>query len=175
MLMAAVVRELIAAGLEGDALVAALERIEQSTPATRTARQERNARYYEKRLKASEIKTPEPASESVLKASESVLNSDAPTPTREPPKGVSLRRGQLPEDFSLDEALEIAMASKLLSRDRAKAEFLKFRDHARATGRVMRDWRAAWRMWCRKAIEFSPDTNGGGRGPKPNFSIGLVK
>jgi hypothetical protein len=57
-LSAAVIRELVAAGLAGDALVAACERIEMAAaPAPRTARQERNARYYEarqERLKASE-------------------------------------------------------------------------------------------------------------------------
>lgn len=45
----AVVRELIAAGLEGEALVAALERIEAASAPVRTARQERNRRYYESR------------------------------------------------------------------------------------------------------------------------------
>ncbi len=58
-LSAAVIRELIAAGLSGEALADACERIEASSPAQevgplRTARQERNHRYYvSKRLKAS--------------------------------------------------------------------------------------------------------------------------
>lgn len=46
---AAIVRELIAAGLEGEALVAALERIEAASTPVRTARQDRNRRYYESR------------------------------------------------------------------------------------------------------------------------------
>ena len=50
-LSAAVLRELMAAGLSGDALLAACERIEAAAPEVvakpeRTARQERNARYY---------------------------------------------------------------------------------------------------------------------------------
>ena len=58
-LSAAVVAELVAAGLSGEALVSACARIEAASPvneggAPRTARQERNRRYYvSKRLKAS--------------------------------------------------------------------------------------------------------------------------
>jgi hypothetical protein len=101
MLMAAVVRELMAAGLEGDALVAALERIEQSAPPSKTARQERNARYYDKRLKASEKRLNKTLDPSVLKASESVLkrlNSDGPLPPSGPPKG-GPSGGELSKDF----------------------------------------------------------------------------
>ena len=52
-LSAAVLRELMAAGLSGDALLAACERIEAAAPEVvikpvRTARQERNARYYDR-------------------------------------------------------------------------------------------------------------------------------
>jgi hypothetical protein len=56
-LCAAVVRELINAGLSGEALAAACERIEAGQVTKRTARQERNARYYaanKDRLKPSE-------------------------------------------------------------------------------------------------------------------------
>lgn len=71
-LSAAVIRELVRAGLEGEALIAAAERIEDADgtdlPA-RTARQERNRRYYENRK----------ASEKRLKASYSDV-SDAPDP-----------------------------------------------------------------------------------------------
>ncbi len=68
-LSAAVIAELVAAGLSGEALVSACQRIEAAGPvAGRTARQERNARYYasQKRLKASDsdvsdgIQTPGP-------------------------------------------------------------------------------------------------------------------
>lgn len=58
-LSAAVIAELVAAGLSGEALVSACERIEAAQALgpskNRTARQERNARYYasKKRLKAS--------------------------------------------------------------------------------------------------------------------------
>ncbi len=50
MLTAAIIRELIYAGLEGDSLVAACERIELASPRVApaaTARQARNARYYD--------------------------------------------------------------------------------------------------------------------------------
>lgn len=47
--MAAVVRELVAAGVTGDALVAALTRIESSAIPLRTVNAERQARYRERR------------------------------------------------------------------------------------------------------------------------------
>lgn len=101
-MIAAVLRELIAAGLEGEALIAAVERIEAAmAPATpvRTARQERNARYYErktseKRLKASETSYsdappfPPPETKAVSPAPPSVKTQTttlAPTPPIVPP------------------------------------------------------------------------------------------
>lgn len=74
-LSAAVVRELVRAGLEGEGLIAACERIEEADPSltTRTARQERNHRYYEthkaseKRLKASYSDVSEAGSPSLEK------------------------------------------------------------------------------------------------------------
>lgn len=74
---------MLAAGMPAEAIVAAVEEMEAATTPERSARQERNARYYaarKERLKASEkrLKTSEPeASEKRLKTSESVLNSDA--------------------------------------------------------------------------------------------------
>lgn len=71
--IAAAVRELIALGVEGEALVAAIERMELAVEEARakvdgmSLRQARNAKYYEKRKR--------------LKASESVLNSDAAEPS----------------------------------------------------------------------------------------------
>lgn len=78
---AAVVRELVNAGLADDALIAALERIEATGVQQATARQARNQRYYQaRRLKTSEKRLNSDDEPSVLKASESVLkrlNSDA--------------------------------------------------------------------------------------------------
>jgi hypothetical protein len=83
-LSAAVIRELVAAGLTGEALVSACERIEAATPDvqldTRTPRQKRNARYYDRK-----------ASEKRLKASYSdVSDADVLSPKKEtspePPK-----------------------------------------------------------------------------------------
>lgn len=91
--IAVAVRELIALGVTGDALVAAIERMEEANSGEAvTARQARNRRYYEKkreereRLKASEnrLKASESeASETRLKTSESVLNQDATRARRE--------------------------------------------------------------------------------------------
>lgn len=41
------------------------------------------------------------------------------------------------------------------------AEAAKFRDHALATGRVLKDWNAGFRNWLRKAAEFKRDGSSG--------------
>jgi hypothetical protein len=97
-LSAAVIRELIAAGLQGEALVAACERIEGAHQPQRTARQDRNARYYEarkERLNASEkrLKTTEPPFPLVPPA----LSPEPPlSPPYNPPTPLSGGRADAP-------------------------------------------------------------------------------
>lgn len=70
--ISAALRELISAGVSGEELVQAIERLEVASYPPKTARQERNHRYYtnrKERLKASEIKTIKAPTS--LKASES--------------------------------------------------------------------------------------------------------
>jgi hypothetical protein len=58
--IAAAVKHMLAAGMSAEAIVAAVEEMETGAQLSRTARQERNARYYEarkERLKSSENKT----------------------------------------------------------------------------------------------------------------------
>lgn len=89
----------MAAGMSVDAIADAIEAMEGAGSAdSRTARQQRNARYYEKtkRLKASEkrLKTSEQdASEKRLKASESVLNSDGLARVRDNPSRLVISGG----------------------------------------------------------------------------------
>jgi hypothetical protein len=155
---------------KGLTLADAIELIEAAGMGRRSSAAERQARY-RGRKQASDVTesvtrdvtrdvTPPPPPETVSPTPPST--QPPPPPKENPPKG-GQKKGALlpfPDDFRLEEALEIARASRALPPDRAKAEFLNFRDHARATGRSMQDWRAAWRMWCRKSVSFAPRGNG---------------
>lgn len=97
-IISAALRELMAAGLEGDALVEAVARIEQAQEPVQTARQKRNRRYYRsEKGQAAHAK----ASEKRLNASYSsesdvqdgaAQKESSPTPpqrkTKNPPSGV---------------------------------------------------------------------------------------
>lgn len=79
------------------------------------------------------------------------------------------KRGtRLPDDWLPDIDDQSFAVSLGLTRERAQAEFEKFRDywHARAgPGGVKLDWSATWRNWCRKAVE-SGGGNGGSHGQR---------
>lgn len=200
--VATALRELMALGVTGDALIAAVERIEQAATtertaslreavematakadgdlAEKTARQERNRRYYEaKRLKASEsktIKTDQDVSDASKTLSDaaphvcaqvvtltSSLRSEGKEPPPTPngvgaPKGAETARGcRLPEDWTPPAGL-IAIEFGL-SHERYAVEVERFRDYWRsvpgAKGRKA-DWPATWRNWLRRAAENSP-------------------
>nr|USU32946.1 hypothetical protein NG677_04385 [Methylobacterium sp. OTU13CASTA1] len=185
--IATALRELMAAGVTGEALVAAVERIEAAQAAAkapvRTARQDRNARYYENRkarLEASE------ASETVLNqtiktVSDDAANQESPqtpietTNTSEPPKGVSVsksaprRKGSLcPDDFQPSEA-HFAKAAKA---GRGREFVVSIRDrmhrwsHTNASRAVAKksDWSLALHDWIDRTLEES----GPGSGPGPH-------
>lgn len=48
-------------------------------------------------------------------------------------------------------------------------EFDKFRDHHKAKGSLMKDWRAAWRTWVRRSPEFNGGNNGSARPVQKTF------
>ncbi len=76
----AVLRELMLAGIEGEALLAAVERIEQADQPVRTPRQARNHRYYENHRRLNKRLNP---SERRLKASEASYSDAIKTPSLE--------------------------------------------------------------------------------------------
>lgn len=63
----------------------------------------------------------------------------------------------LPDDFSLTEGMRKWAASEAPKGIDLERETEAFKDHARATARVLSDWDAGWRNWVRKA---RPVTNG---------------
>lgn len=184
--IATALRELMAAGITGEALVAAVERIEAAQAAARapvrTARQERNARYYENRkarLEASE------ASESVLiqtskTVSDEVSSKESPqtpietTNTSDPPKGGSVskasprRKGSLcPDEFQPSEA-HFAKAAKA-GRGREFVASIRDRmhrwSHTNASRAVAKksDWSLALHDWIDRTLEEAGPGSGPGR------------
>ncbi|MHC2090042.1 hypothetical protein [Methylobacterium sp. CM6244] len=185
--IATALRELMAAGVTGDALVAAVERIEAAQAAaaqpSRTARQDRNARYYQNRkarLDASDL------SESVLiQTSKTVSDagSDKESPQTpietthpsEPPKGGPVsqakprRKGELcPDDFRPNE-VHFAKAARA-GKGAEFVESVRNRMHRWSQTNAHRkiakksDWSLTLHDWLDKAIEES------GPGPQSRAS-----
>lgn len=68
------------------------------------------------------------------------------------------RKTQLPDDWKPNDAHRQQAVSMLGVSVEREAE--AFRDHAKATGRTMLDWDAAFRTWLRKAQEFRKPQHG---------------
>lgn len=156
---AAVVRELLAAGVTGDALVMALERIELAED-RRSSAAKRQAAYRARK-----------DAESVTRDAYVSPKEIPPTPPKEITPSTSLRsetqnagaRGsRIPETFVPDEAEAFRIG---LTPAEARSESAKFVDYWRGKSgqdAVKRDWPATWRNWCRRALE-----NRGSRGQAP--------
>lgn len=74
-----------------------------------------------------------------------------------PPGGVAAkpptpkRATQLPPDFTPNDT---GVSYAELKRVAIAVELESFRNWHRAKGTTMKDWQAAWRTWCDKAVEF---------------------
>ena len=139
----------------------AAKAFEETAPAmvpARSARQERNARHYDKRKR--------------LKASESVLNSDASrarvrditstsvdNTSEAKASSVRTKGSRLPLDWQAS-ADDIAYAeSKGFSAVEIDSQAESFRDWWRSapgSKGVKADWPATWRTWIRRASENRP-------------------
>ena len=68
--------------------------------------------------------------------------------------------GALPEGFPDEESM--AWGYDRCRQDGVEVnltrEAEKFRNHAEANGRRAKDWRAAWRTWVMRAVEYAPDS-----------------
>lgn len=80
------------------------------------------------------------------------------SPAAQAPKPVK-RACQLPADFYPNET-GVSYAEQ--RRVSLAVELVSFRNHHQAKGSTFKDWQAAWRTWCDKAVEF-----GRAGGPKP--------
>lgn len=166
--IAAALRELIAAGVTGDSLVAAIERIEAAEKPTRTRGAIRTERWRE-RLKASQSVTVTECDASVSSPAPPSDSSPITPPITPPtPSPSSIARGRvrgarLPADWQPADA-DLKFASDLgLNRFEIDREIAKFCDywHARAGPNALKcDWSATWRSWCRKAMDIAGKDNG---------------
>lgn len=177
-LMAAVTRELIAAGLEGEALIAAIGRIEQSIEPVKSSGAKRTARWRERHKTSQSVTVtlhPSPSPPSSDGSPTPLPITLSPTPsTQEPPSlrsaptGGNTRGKRLALDWQPTPD-DCRFAEVTLGHANWMPEIEKFRDywHARAgPGAVKIDWRATWRNWIRKAYENG--RNGRLQTAKPN-------
>ena len=96
--------------------------------------------------------SPKPSMNRPTNPSPHARASDRRSPTR-----------PLPDSWQPNDAHHTLAADEQLDCHREAA---KFRDHAQATGRRMRDWDAAFRTWLRRAGEYAA-TQPAGRGRAP--------
>lgn len=155
-IIAAALRELMAAGVTGDALVTAVERIEIASEPRRTPGALRQQRYRERHK----------ASQSVTSDDQYIDREDISTSTSE--RKIKKERKistPLRHNASLSDADRAYARSKGWDDQRIAAEFERFRDHALANGRVQKDWPAAWRNWVTSPYQKAARVNGHGAGP----------
>lgn len=177
-LSAAVVAELVRAGLGGDALIAAIERIEAADrPRSSTER----SRAFRERQKADEtmqretlhVAEPVRARNPKTTTSENPRNNNPPSPPTgaRPPKGSNHLDTRIPDHFP-DEAAIDAVVEAGISRQVAEREAERFRDYwlaAPGAKGLKRDWLATWRTWCRRAIEGQRSSTGPPRQREPDY------
>lgn len=171
--IAAALRELMIAGLDGDDLVAAIERIELAQRSAKSGA-ERQAAY---RARKEAAKAAEAESDEVTSDASDVTNvtpkqpcppsfppNPQTTPLNPPMEGAKKRGRRIPDDWQpTDEGRELATS---LGID-PDAEAEKFRDHWQAkSGKdaAKLDWDATWRNWVKRAAEFKPKPRAGDRG-----------
>ena len=160
---AAVLRELLRAGMTAEEMVAATERIERDEVATkpRSAAAERTRRWRERHgdVTGDAASRAEPQASTSCSSSEQKEDPQKENPQKEnPPTGVKRKRvsdggTRIPADWLADGATAKAEG---LSLQESTYEANRFRDYWRGIpGRHGRkvDWLATWRNWCRKAAE----------------------
>lgn len=184
MTIAPVLRELLAAGLNGEALVAAVERIELAQGgAPAKGKAARNQRYYEKNKERLKAQRDGEASEKRLKATETSETSEIQTggaaPLKVPPhppklhpqespseakapsapKGTRARGCRLPDDFAENPEARKILAEWGYEGESADEVLAEFGDFWRAVPGVRgtkTDWPATLRNWLRKLGRRQP-------------------
>lgn len=187
MLMAAIVRELIAAGVTGDALVTAINNIEESAKPARSSAAVRQARYRERNKTITRYVTgvTGDAEASPLDAPLSLSPHPLPLPPLNPPttKKLAGARKQKPR-VSLEE-LSVDHISEWLARKRGEGKYLQhdehfilefFKSQCQAKGYEYDDYTAAYRNafeWerCQPKAGAAPQIGGNPRGSEKQRTV----
>lgn len=95
------------------------------------------------------------------------LPSGEANDTSKPVSKVSKKkpRTEIPDDWPNFEAIGLAREFWLERNrpdlaERAEDEAQRFRDHHLAKGTSAADWRACWRTWMSRAVDFKPNSHG---------------
>ncbi len=125
---------------------------ERSQRKSAQSRQAALIRHHGKPIKINDPDATAPADD-MLSTSTATSTEDKrpPLPSVASPHGK--KKTQLPEDWKPDQALLNWAAGKHPKVDVERQTEL-FKDHAQATGRLMKDWRATWRMWIGRSRDF---------------------
>ena len=79
------------------------------------------------------------------------------------PAGASKRATSAPSEFVIDDDLRAWAGSHVPT---LQAETERWLDHHRAKGSTFKDWRAAWRTWMGRAVEYGPRALPATTGPR---------
>lgn len=94
--------------------------------------------------------TPDVAAQLTL-TSEPPAERAAPKKKREPAKGLH----RIPADFALDDDMRKFAADRAFPPKAIEAMWQKFYNHYVANGQTAVDWRAKWRTWVMRTVEFN--------------------
>ena len=151
-MIAQILRELIAAGLQGESLVAAVERIEQAQPKALDATAERRRakdreRYYLRRGPPNTPTPPKSTETTVIEEvslSSSLLSYEKSTSNKEVSKKERAKKNQLPDSWQPKPAHYLKAPASFVNR---KAEDM--RNWARSKAIVRADWDATFHGFLR--------------------------
>lgn len=88
-------------------------------------------------------------------------NQEPLTINQEPVKPLRKKSAPMPADFTLNESSTSYAQNRNLS---IADELVSFSNWHTAKGSTFKDWQAAWRTWCDKAVEFGRAKNGSPQG-----------
>jgi hypothetical protein len=154
--ISAALRELMAAGVTGDALVTAVERIETALEPRRTPGALRQQRYRE-RHKASQIVTSDEAHSIEVNSISEIQKKKRKISTA------------ICVTWSPSDADTTFARSKGWDDLKIQSEASRFRDHAIANNRRQADWAAAWRNWVTSPYQKKGHINGAGNSTMAAF------
>jgi hypothetical protein len=160
-MIAEAVKHMLAAGMQHDAIVAAIQDMEASALSKRSSGAERQARYRERKNKhitsdacdvtlrnsVTERNENSDKEENTLRNLKEEIN----IPVKEkPPKGGKKKKHPLPENFVFAGSVYETGTNLGLTGSQIENEFASMRDWAKAKNGLMADWDAFAKNWLRR-------------------------